>query len=130
MVEQLDETNFLLYAAKSYVNTQCYDTCEFYEDLSRFKYIKRLFKRYEETGDLKERLILNHLVVIYNVFENDAATRMLFFRLGEFRHMLKPFLLLLGRLPDKVDKIGLTGEIIFTSSILMDKKIVEVLRTI
>jgi hypothetical protein len=130
MIEQLDETNFLLYAARNYCNDQCYDTVEFYEDLSRFKYLKRLFKRYEETGELKERLILNHLVVLYNVFENEAVTRMLFLRLAEFQHMFKPFLILLGRLPEKVDRIGLTGTTYYTSDIEMDSHIVDVLRKI
>ena len=57
MLEKLDETNFLLYSAKHYNNAQCYDTLEFYDDLKRFKYVRRLFKIYEETGELKERLI-------------------------------------------------------------------------
>ena len=57
MIDRLDETNFLLYAAKHYDNPQCYDTIEFYDDLKRFKYIKRLLNRYHEEGDLKERLI-------------------------------------------------------------------------
>ena len=67
-MQQLDDTNFMLYAAAHYDNPQCYDTDEFYDDLKRFKYLKRLLNRYKETGELKERLILNHLTVIYNVF--------------------------------------------------------------
>lgn len=130
MLEQLDETNFLLYAAKHYINDQCYDTVEFYEDLNRFKYLKRLFKRYEETGELKERLILNHLVVLYNVFENEAATRMIFLKLGCFGPALKPFLILLGRMPEKIENIGFTCETIYTTDIEMDMAIVEALRKI
>jgi len=68
MFEKLDETNFVLYAAKHYDNPHCYDTLEFYDDLNRFKYLKRLFNRYEETGELKDRLIINHLTIIYNIF--------------------------------------------------------------
>ena len=65
-MQQLDDSNFMLYAAANYDNPQLYDTDEFYDDLKRFKYLKRLFNRYKETGELKERLILNHLIVIYN----------------------------------------------------------------
>jgi len=78
-MQQLDDTNFMLYAAAHYDNPQCYDTDEFYDDLKRFKYLKRLLNRYKETGELKERLILNHLTVIYNVFGSTPATRLLFF---------------------------------------------------
>jgi len=79
--ETLDNSNFLLYAAKHYDNPQCFDTKEFYDDLKRFKYLKRLFNRYKETGDLKERLIINHLQVIYNLFGVEPSTRMLFLAL-------------------------------------------------
>ena len=82
-MDKLDESNFLLYAAKHYDNPQCFDTIEFYEDLKRFKYIKRLFNRYIEDGDLKERLVLNHIVILFNLFGVKAAIRMLFLnRLG------------------------------------------------
>ena len=63
-MQKLDDSNFILYAAAHYDNPQCYDTDEFYDDLKRFKYLKRLFNRYKETGELKERLILNHLVLM------------------------------------------------------------------
>ena len=80
--EQIDETNFMLYAARHYNNPSCFDTLEFYEDLNRFKYIKRLFSRYDESGELKERLILNHIIILYNLFGIDATTRLLFFKEG------------------------------------------------
>lgn len=128
MVEKLDETNALLYAAKHYDNPQCFDTLEFYEDLSRFKYLKRLFKRYEETGELKERLILNHLVVIYNVFGPEAGTRLLFLKLTGFYSYLRPFLELMGYMPEVVKKIGIEGRDIKRESITLDNKIEEVLR--
>lgn len=124
--DKLDETNFMLYAAKHYDNVQCYDANEFYDDLKRFKYLKRLFVKYEESGDLKERLILNHMIILYNIF-NDAATPMLFLKLKGYYHLLKPFLILLGRLPNKV-LIG--SELIHTSDIDMDSTIVDVLRKI
>jgi hypothetical protein len=128
--EKLDETNFLLYAAKYYDNPHCYDTLEFYDDLNRFKYIKRLFNRYEETGELKERLIINHLTVLYNIFGAEAATRLLFLKLRGHYHFLKPFLVLMGYMPDVVRCIGIEGKHIINSDIPMDEKIVEILRKI
>jgi hypothetical protein len=128
--EKLDETNFLLYAAKYYDNPHCYDTLEFYDDLNRFKYIKRLFNRYEETGELKERLIINHLTVLYNIFGAEAATRLLFLKLRGHYHFLKPFLVLMGYMPDVVRNVGIEGKNIINSDITMDEKIVEILRSI
>jgi len=126
----LDDSNFLLYAAKYYDNPSCYDTVEFYEDLNRFKYIKRLFSRYEETGELKERLILNHIIVLYNVFGIPATTRMLFLKLKGYYHYLIPFLVLLNFCPERVDYIGPEGEHIHPYDIHMDTKIVDALRHI
>ena len=76
----LDDNNFFLYAARNY-NNPCVDDIEFMEDLGRIKNLRRLFSRYERRGELKERLILNHLMVLYNVFDHKALTRMLAFRL-------------------------------------------------
>ena len=129
MIDKLDESNFVLYAAKNYDNPQCFDTLEFYEDLSRFKYIKRLFNRYEESGELKERLILNHLIILYNVL-GAATTKMLFFKLNGHLHLLKPFILLLGFLPDKVSGVGVENKTIISSDIPMDDNIVQILRKI
>lgn len=130
MTEKLDESNILLYAAKHYSSTQCCDTIEFYEDLNRFKYIKRLFNKYTETGELKERLILNHLTILYNVFGVEATTRMLFVKLQGQHHLLKPFLVLLGTLPETVENIGIANEIIVTEGIPGDPTIENVLRAI
>lgn len=127
---KVDETNFLLYAAKYYDNPQCFDTLEFYDDIKRFKYLKRLFNRYEEVGELKERLIINHLTVLYNVFGVEHCTRMLFFKLQNYYTYLVPFLILLGCLPEKVTGIGLEGKTVITSDIEIDKDIVDVLRKI
>lgn len=123
--ERIDDSNFVLFAAKHYDNPQCHDTEEFYDDLKRFKYLKRLFGKYEESGELRERLILNHLIILYNVF-GDTATKMLFYKLDGYYHYLKPFLVLLHRLPDRV----ILDEIIYTSDIPMDTKIIDVLRKI
>lgn len=129
MNEKLDDTNFLLYAAKHYDNPQCFDTLEFYEDLSRFKYLKRLFNRYEDTGDLKERLILNHLIILYNLF-GSATTRMLFFKLQGYHHFLKPFVVMLGFMPDMIIGIDFENKTLYNSDIPMDQHIVDILRKI
>lgn len=126
--DNLDTGNFLLYAAKHYDNPQCFDTKEFYDDLKRFKYLKRLFNRYRETGELKERLILNHLLILYNLFGVEATTRMLFFILKKHHSLLKPFLVLLNTVPDIIFNID--GTNIKTSDIAMDQTIVDAIRKI
>lgn len=127
MHESLTEDSFVVYAAKNYINPSL-DDREFYDDLKRFKYIKRLFNQYQQTNDIKERLILNHIIVIYNVFLPEAATKMLFVKLKGYYQYLKPFLILLNYLPDKVYSIN--GINIDTSDIAMDPRIVELLRKI
>ena len=95
----LTESTFLLYAMKYYDNPQCTDMSEFEEDMKRFQYLRKLFSRYRQDNDLKERLILNHMIVIYNVFGVDA-TNMLFLKLHEFHSYLKPFVEYLNYMPD------------------------------
>lgn len=130
MNEPLSEVNFLLYAAKNYDNPSCFDTLEFYEDLNRFKYIKKLFVRFQDTGELKERLIINHLTIIYNVFGAEAATRMLFVKLENHLELLKPFLDLMGYLPRVLHGIGITNKTIDSNDIVSNPMIDEVLRRI
>ena len=130
MNERLDPSNFLLYAAKHYDNPQCFDTIEFYEDLKKFKYIKRLINRYIEDGDLKERLILNHIVVLFNLFGVYATIRMLFVKCEGLESYLAPFLIALNSLPEKVENIGLENKTIYTTDIKLDRTIVEALRKI
>lgn len=125
----LNEDNFLLCAAKWYDNPQCFDTVEFYDDIKRFKYLKRLFGKYAEFGDLKEQLILNHIIILYNVF-GEAATKMLFMKLEGYHHYLKPFIVLLGYMPDKIEHIGADDRTIYSSDITMDQHIINVLRKI
>ena len=121
----LNENNFILFAAKHYYNPQCHDTSEFFDDLKRFKYLKRLFSKYEEHGELKERLILNHLIILYNVF-GVSTTKMLLYKLEGHLVYLKPFLVLLGHMPDKI--ILSSGDITHSSDITMNSYIVDVLR--
>jgi hypothetical protein len=124
---ELTESTFILYAAKFYENRGCFDEVEFYDDLKRFKYIKRLFNRYKESGKLKERLILNHIIVLYNVFGPHAATKMLFFKFEEYYSVLKPFLVLLNFLPISLQ---LNGRTIRCNEIPLDQGVVDVLRNI
>tara|TARA_R110000765_G_scaffold87354_2_gene167516 strand:+ start:3839 stop:4207 length:369 start_codon:yes stop_codon:yes gene_type:complete len=100
LFDDLDNKNFELYAAKYYDNPSCLSVEDFHEDLARFKYIIRLLRRYRETGIVQERLILNHIISIYNVFDIKAATRMMFYRIDdELWSTLKTFLIYLNYLP-------------------------------
>ena len=112
--EKLTNKNFELFAAHYYNNPECMDVDEFKEDLSRFKYLKRLLKRYETDGDLQERLILNHLIVLYNVFGIKPCNRMIWFKINnEHYHYIKPFLVFLHYLPeDEKVEIGMDPEIV------------------
>ena len=97
--EELNDDNFLIYAIKNYQNPSCTGMAELEDDLKRFKYIKRLLNRYIENGEPNERLIINHIILLYNVF-GQATTRMLFFKLEEkYWSDLKTFLVFLNRLP-------------------------------
>ena len=85
---ELTNENYLMFALLHYDNPHCIDIKEYFEDVRKLKYIKRLFNRYKEDGVIKERLILNHIISFYNVFDFDAATRLLFFRVGKEYHSL------------------------------------------
>jgi hypothetical protein len=125
MFEDLNESNFTLYAAKAYDTPNCIKS-EFAEDINRVRYIRRMFRTYRKTGELKERNLVNHLVVTYNVF-GPAATRMLFYMVDKENHvLLKTFLLFIGRMPERIAKVR--GEEIISSDIGIDLKIVELLR--
>lgn len=129
-IDVLNEDNFVLYAASNYDNPGCPDTAEFYEDLKRFKYLKKLFKRYTDSGELKERLILNHIIILYNMFGPVATTRMLFLKLDGFHKYLKPFVVMLNYMPDKIPAIGEASRHIISSDIPLDQEIVGRLRKI
>ena len=118
--ETLDESNFLLYAAKHYYKPNIIDAEEFYDDLKRFMYLKRLFNRYHNTGDLSERLVLNHLIVIFNVFDIKPTLKMLEYHMEDkYWPTLKPFLIFLNHIRN--DEY---------TNIAMDKKVIERLREI
>ena len=118
--ETLNRKNFELYAAQNYNNPECIDIEEFKEDLARFKYLKRLLRRYEVSDELQERLILNHLIVLYNVFGIEAANKMIWYKIEpEHWTYIKPFLIFLNYLPED-EQVGVP----------LDPYIVEVLRKI
>lgn len=97
---ELNENNYLLFAIKNYDNPQAITEDDFHDDLKRIKYIKRLLKRYLNTGELRTHLILNHFIVLFNVF-GDAGVPLLFFKLDkELWSSTKSFLTYLGRVPD------------------------------
>ncbi|SVA45176.1 uncharacterized protein METZ01_LOCUS98030 [marine metagenome] len=127
--DDLNDDNFLMFAMKEYNDIQCTDIEEFYDDLKKIKYIKRLFNIYKNNGQLKERLILNHLIVFFNVFPIQSGTRILFYKIEKsFWPMLKTFLVFLDRMPETIDSIR--GEMIRTSDIQLDEGIVTRLRSI
>ena len=125
--DDLNEKNFLLYAMKEYNNPQCVQVEEFYDDLKKVKYIKRLFNQYLNEGVLKERLLLNHIIVFYNVFPVRSATRMLFLKIEEkFWPILKTFLVYLSYMSEIIDPIN--GRAILSDDIQLDQGVVDRLR--
>jgi len=97
---ELNEDNYLMFAIKHYENPQAITQEDFYDDLKRFKYIKRLLRRYKKTGVLKTHLLLNHFICVYNVF-GDAATPLLFYKIDrDLWSAMKSFIVYLGRLPE------------------------------
>lgn len=122
----LTESTFLLYAMNSYDNPSCHDIVEFEEDMKRFQYLRRLFNRYKQFGELRERLILNHLIILYNVFGH-RATNMLFLRLEGYHEYLKPFVDYLNYMPEYAEY---NGKRIDTSRIKSDLLIENALRRI
>ena len=126
---ELTEDNFIMYAVKHYDNPGCAGMDEFYDDLKRFKYIKRLLRKHNVGKDLKERLILNHIIVLGNLFGVEATTKMLFFKLErKFWPQVKTFLVFLNYMPMKV--IVSSGIEILDIDIPIDEKIFETLKTI
>ena len=101
MFENLTKDNITMYAIQHYHNPSCEGMTEFNDDMKRFKYIKRLFRKYEETGILKERLLLNHIIVLYNLFGAEASSTLLFFKTDqEHWPILKGILEFLNIMPE------------------------------
>tara|TARA_R100000008_G_C3552249_1_gene151135 strand:+ start:542 stop:922 length:381 start_codon:yes stop_codon:yes gene_type:complete len=108
-LKTLNKNNFMMYAMKMYNNPQCSEMEEFYEDLNRIKYIKRLLGRYESKGHLRERLILNHIIILNNVFGSEACCRILFYKIeSKFHSHLKSLLSYLQYLPKSINEVDLS----------------------
>ena len=126
--ENLTNENIMLYLVKAYDKPNCIMS-EFNDDMKRFNYLKRLFQRYRKYDELREQLVLNHLVVLYNVFGPEVASRALFFKVSKDDYSaLKTYMLFLNMMPDKIR--GIKGHDIISSDIPVDMKIAETLRQI
>jgi len=124
LYEPLSEDNFLLYAIKMYDNPHCKGINEFYEDLNRIKYIKRLFNKYETKKNLKERLLLNHIMILNNVFGVEGCARILFYKIEpKYHSYLKSFLDFLQILPKRIPEISI-------EKIPVDHRITKILKEI
>jgi hypothetical protein len=128
MFEDLTKENYIMFAMRWYTNPHCTDILEFKDDLKRIRYINRLFYKYKKTGELRERLILNHLVVLYNMFDARAMTRMLVMQCWEYMSYLKPFLIFLNYWTTDIGRVN--GKTVVDSEISLDTKIIETLRQI
>jgi len=128
MIDDLNEENFMIYAMKCYNSPHCIMS-EFEGDIKRTKYLKRLFRRYKITKSLKERLILNHIILLNNVFGPLATARILFYKTDERDYdILKTFLSYLDIMPEEIK--GIRGMNFHTSSIPLEPNVVEILRRI
>lgn len=124
--DDLSNENIIMYAMKAYDRPNCIMS-EFSDDMKRFNYLKRLFQRYRKYGELREQLVLNHLVVIYNVFGPEVATRLLFFKMPKDDYpVLKTYLLFLSYMPEIIR--GIKGHNIHSSDIPVDMQIANSLR--
>lgn len=129
--DEIDDLSFPIIAAKAY-STSCYDIIEFKEDLNRIRSLKKLFNKYKQTKELKTLLILNHLIVFYNVFQPDeCATKMLVLKLSMHLETLKPFLIYLNKWPKKaITGLGIRKETIWESDIPLDLFAVQALKNL
>jgi hypothetical protein len=128
MFDNLTNDNVVLYAIKAYDKPNCIMS-EFADDMKRFNYLKRLFQRYRKYDELREQLVLNHLVVIYNVFGPEVATRLLFFKMSKDDYsVLKTYLLFLSYMPERIK--GIKGTDIHSSDIPVDMNVAQTLRQI
>lgn len=128
MFDDLNDDNFIMYAMKCYTSPHCIMS-EFEGDIKRTKYLKRLFRRYKISKSLKERLIINHIILLNNVFGSEATARILFYRIDERDYdILKTFLTYLNIMPDAV--YGIKGKNIYSRDIELNYDITEILQNI
>lgn len=116
----LTNENFLIYAAHYYTNNLCESDDEFFEDLDRIKYIKKIFNIYEKSGEVNVNLLLNHFIILYNTFDSKAITKILFFKLPKYHKYLKTLLYFTGHLPESINGIVDKNFIIDTEIISFD----------
>lgn len=128
-VEPVTEENWMLVASKAYDNPACTSFEEFMDDMKRFKYIRKLVTQYERGGELKERLILNHIILLGNVLGPETLVRILFLKMRTQLTIMMPFLVLLNVLPDAVRAIGRNCEDIRTDEIPLDPRVIAALRS-
>jgi hypothetical protein len=128
-IDELNEKNFVLFCAQHYDSSHYASTEDFMEDLQRIKYIKKLITRYINNGDLKERLILNHIIILNNCFGPEVLCKILLLKLKEHMKYVKPFLVLLNVIPDTIYNVDGKAKI-DTNLIDMDLNIVDILRKI
>lgn len=128
MIDDLNDENFVIYAMKAYNAPHCIMS-EFESDIKRTKYLKRLFRRYKVTKSLKERLILNHIILLNNVFDPESTARILFYKIDERDYdILKTFLSYLNIMPDMI--YGINGKNISTADIPIDVNVAEILKNL
>jgi hypothetical protein len=124
----LTHKNFLIYSMQNYDNIHCSGVEEFQEDIQRIKHLKKLITRYQKTGELRARLILNHCMVLYNTFGPIATTRMLYLKMGkEYMPFIVPCLIQIGIWPTHLWNVGEIGSI-NTDSLPLNQKMVDALR--
>lgn len=123
MTNKLTNSNLVEFAARHY-DAPFMDIEEFQEDLRRLIYLKRLFNSYIEHGELKERLILNHLIILFNMFGSHAVP-MLFLKLEGYEHLLKTFLIYLSRMPDTIPPVGKQINEIRSDQIPIDEHVLQ-----
>ena len=128
MKDDLNDGNFLIFCAKNYQNPSATTDLEFIQDVRRIKYAKKLISRYRTTGDLKERLILNHLTILNNVFGRTALSRIIWLKMDGYLPEIKPFMIALGILPKYI--MHVKGKNHDTDDVPLDLNIVTVLRKI
>jgi hypothetical protein len=125
-INKLTEDNYIFYAMQNYDNSECNTVDDFYEDINKIKYIKRLLRRYDKLGELREQLIFNHIVLLGNVFGPQVTAELLFFKLEKrLWPALKTFLIFLGYMQDKVKSINT-----LSSDIELDGKLIDKLRKV
>lgn len=128
MIDSLTNANFLLFAVRSYTPPHFLEQ-EFFSDLKRIKYVKRIIQKYKRGNELRLRLLLNHIIMLYNVFDTESCTRMLFLKIDEHDHViLKTILLFLGYMPNVVKDVN--GKDYISDDLFIDEIIKQELELI